>query len=91
MNDSKYATPANAFLELGGTDIGFNYDENSLLYLSSIDPSSAGLADIYTELHSCREVLTSCMNLLIFTDVFLCLVLGCLMASIFSKFWRFYR
>ena len=62
-----------------------------LIYLSSIDPSSAGLADIYTELHSCREVLTSCMNLLIFTDVFLCLVLGCLMASIFSKFWRFYR
>lgn len=93
MNDYKDSTPSNAFLDLDSIDMGFydNYDGNSLLYLSSVDPDSAGLPDIYAELCSCHEVLTSCVNLLVFADVFLCFLLGCLMASIFSKFWRFYR
>ena len=82
-------TSGNAYL--GDSKSFDSYDGNSLLYLSGLDPSDAELGDIYTEVLSCRELLTSCMNLLLTADVFLCLLLGCLMASIFSRFWRITR
>ena len=81
------ATPTNAY----DRELFDSYDGNSLLYLSGIDPMDAELGDIYTEVVSCQELLTSCMNLLLAADVLLCLLLGCLMASIFSRFWRISR
>ena len=85
------STPNNAFWKLDTLEMDFynDYDGNSLLYLSGLDPDDAELGDIYTELVSCHETLASCLNLLIFADMFLCILLGCLMASIFSRFWRF--
>lgn len=47
--------------------------------------------DWQDNLAACRTSLASCVSLLLFGDIVLCLLLGCLCASIFSGFWKVNR
>ncbi len=47
--------------------------------------------DWQEDLSACRASLDSLVSLLLFGDIALCLLLGCLCASIFSAFWKVNR
>lgn len=57
------------------------------LFLVSQDDRDSSLE----YLASCNSYLSSCVPLLLFGDILLCLLLGCLCTSIFSRFWKVHR
>lgn len=57
------------------------------LFLVSQDDRDSSLE----YLASCNSYLSSCVPLLLFGDILLCLLLGCLCTSIFSRFWKVNR
>lgn len=72
-----------------GSDVPDLLDQiDSFIFLES-DPES--VLDWQENLAACRGSLASCASLLVFTDILLCLLLGCLCASIFSRFWKLNR
>ena len=77
-----------------GSD-GSGFDGSGLLdqmdrfIFSEMDSES--VLDWQENLAACRGSLASCASLLVFTDILLCLLLGCLCASIFSRFWKLNR
>lgn len=72
-----------------GSDVPGLLDQmDSFTFLES-DPES--VLDWQENLAACRGSLASCTSLLVFTDILLCLLLGCLCASIFSRFWKLNR
>ena len=72
-----------------GSDVPDLLDQiDSFIFLES-DPES--VLDWQENLAACRGSLASCASLLVFTDILLCLLLGCLCASIFSRFWKVNR
>lgn len=72
-----------------GSDVPDLLDQiDSFIFLES-DPEF--VLDWQENLAACRGSLASCASLLVFTDILLCLLLGCLCASIFSRFWKVNR
>ena len=55
------------------------------------ETSEEVLLDWQEDLSACRASLDSLVSLLLFGDIALCLLLGCLCASIFSAFWKVNR
>lgn len=60
------------------------------LFLVSQDDRDSSL-EWQDNLASCNSYLSSCVPLLLFGDILLCLLLGCLCTSIFSRFWKVNR
>lgn len=64
-------------------------DQLDVFTFSEIDEGTS--IDWQENLAACRSSLASCVSLLLFGDIVLCLLLGCLCASIFSRFWKVNR
>lgn len=64
-------------------------DQMDAFTFSEVDEDAA--LDWQVNLAACRGSLASCVTLLLFGDIVLCLLLGCLCASIFSRFWKVNR
>ena len=64
-------------------------NQMDLLLVSQEDMNSS--LEWQEQLVSCNSSLSSCVSLLLFGDILLCLLLGCLCTSIFSRFWKVNR
>lgn len=71
------------------SDVSGLLDQMDDLAFSEMAPES--VMDWQTNLATCRASLASCVSLLSFADILLCLLLGCLCTSIFSRFWKLNR
>ncbi len=56
--------------------------------VESVSEDGEMMSALYQEAYQCRQNLVSCINLLLVGDILLALLIGCLCASILSRFLR---
>lgn len=84
--EASFLYPASGY---GGSGSSNVMDQLDVFTYSEEDPDAA----LYWQenIAACRSSLASCVPLLMFGDILLCLLLGCLCASIFARFWKVNR
>ncbi len=84
--EASFLYPASGYGSSGSSNV---MDQLDAFTYSEEDPDAA----LYWQenIAACRGSLASCVSLLLFADVMLCLLVGCLCASIFSRFWKVNR